>query len=48
MIKNIGITGGIGTGKSYVAKIFKTLGIPFYDADQQAKSIMISNEKLIC
>ncbi len=47
MTKNIGITGGIGTGKSYVSKIFKALGIPFYDADQQAKSIMVSNEKLI-
>src|SRR5690606_38987257 len=36
----IGITGGIGSGKSYVAKIFKALGIPFYDADRVAKNIM--------
>jgi dephospho-CoA kinase len=43
----IGITGGIGSGKSTVAKIFATLGIPVYDADAAAKKIMHSNEKLI-
>lgn len=36
----VGITGGIGSGKSYVARIFKTMGIPFYDADQEAKLLM--------
>lgn len=36
----IGITGGIGSGKSYVAKIFKALGVPFYDADRVARNIM--------
>jgi len=36
----VGITGGIGTGKSFVSKIFKTLGVPFYDADREAKLIM--------
>jgi len=36
----VGITGGIGSGKSFVAKIFKTMGIPFYDADKEAKLIM--------
>lgn len=46
MSKKIGITGGIGTGKSFVSKIFKTLGVPFYDADSEAKSIMIRNEGL--
>ncbi|MCI0921410.1 dephospho-CoA kinase [Sphingobacterium rhinopitheci] len=40
MSKKVGITGGIGTGKSFVAKVFKTMGIPFYDADKEAKSIM--------
>ncbi len=39
----VGITGGIGAGKSYVAKIFKVLGVPFYDADKQAKTLMNSN-----
>ena len=36
----IGITGGIGSGKSYVARIFKALGVPFYDADLEAKLLM--------
>ena len=33
----IGITGGIGSGKSIVCKIFSCLGIPVYDADSRAK-----------
>lgn len=36
----VGITGGIGSGKSYVARVFKALGVPFYDADKEAKLIM--------
>ncbi|MBD1431301.1 dephospho-CoA kinase [Sphingobacterium sp. DN00404] len=39
----IGITGGIGSGKSYVAKVFKALGVPFYDADREAKELMNTN-----
>ena len=39
MIK-IGLTGGIGTGKTTVAKRFEKLGIPVYYADDRAKSIM--------
>ncbi len=35
----IGITGGIGTGKTLVSKIFSVLGIPVYDADSRAKWI---------
>lgn len=37
---NIGITGGIGSGKSTVTKIFSILGIPVFDADVAAKKIM--------
>jgi dephospho-CoA kinase len=33
----VGITGGIGTGKSTVCRIFSALGIPCYDADSRAK-----------
>ncbi|TAH08748.1 MAG: dephospho-CoA kinase [Runella slithyformis] len=33
----IGITGGIGSGKSIVCRIFSTLGVPIYDADSRAK-----------
>lgn len=40
----VGITGGIGSGKSTIAKIFATLGIPVYDADAAAKKIMNSDE----
>ncbi len=36
----IGLTGGIGSGKSTVAAIFETLGIPVYYADSAAKRMM--------
>ena len=42
----IGLTGGIGSGKSTVAKVFQTLGIPIYYADKAAKEIMNTNEAL--
>lgn len=42
----IGLTGGIGSGKSTVAKVFETLGIPVYYADDAAKRLMNTNEKL--
>lgn len=42
----IGLTSGIGSGKSTVAEIFKTLGIPVFDADREAKSIMETDAEL--
>lgn len=33
----LGITGGIGSGKSYVCRIIATMGIPIYDCDSRAK-----------
>lgn len=42
----VGITGGIGSGKSTVAKIFSALGVPVYDADSNAKSLMNTDEVL--
>ena len=33
----IAITGNIGSGKSYVCSLFKTLGIPVFDSDYEAK-----------
>ena len=36
----VGITGGIGSGKSTVAKIFEVLGIPVYYADEAARRLM--------
>lgn len=37
----VGITGGIGSGKTTVSKIFEVLGIPVYYADERARAIMI-------
>ena len=42
----IGITGGIGSGKSTVAKVFEVLGIPVYYADDAAKRMMNEDEEL--
>ena len=42
----IGITGGIGSGKSTVAKVFEVLGIPVYYADNAAKQLMNKDENL--
>src|SRR5690606_18058657 len=42
----VGITGGIGSGKSTVAKIFSILGIPIYFADDRAKWLMVNDEPL--
>ena len=43
----VGITGGIGSGKTTVCKIFETLGIPVYYADDRAKSLMTEDINLI-
>ncbi|MEM6966584.1 MAG: dephospho-CoA kinase [Bacteroidota bacterium] len=43
----IGITGGIGSGKTTVCKIFESLGIPVYYADDRAKKLMIENAELV-
>ena len=43
----IGITGGIGTGKSIVCKIFKVLKVPTYDADSRAKAVMTTDGILV-
>ncbi len=40
----LGITGGIGSGKTSVCRVFSVLGIPLFSADQEAKDIM-DNEK---
>ena len=42
----VGLTGGIGSGKSTVAKIFEVLGIPVYYADDAAKQIMNTDKEL--
>ena len=42
----IGITGGIGSGKSYVCQLLRTRGIEVYDCDQAAKRIIRTSEKV--
>src|SRR5687767_7212122 len=46
MVPRVGLTGGIGSGKSTVAQIFEVLGIPVYYADIAAKKIMNEDEGL--
>lgn len=43
MIK-VGLTGGIGAGKSWIAKIFQNLGVPIYNADLRSKEILFNSE----
>jgi dephospho-CoA kinase len=43
----VGITGGIGTGKTTVCKIFELLNVPIFYADDSAKFLMITNLTLI-
>lgn len=42
----IGITGGIGSGKSVVCRLFQVLGVPVYDSDFRAKWVMANDAQL--
>jgi dephospho-CoA kinase len=44
MTKIIGLTGGIGSGKTMVAKYIESLGIPVYIADDEARELMTTNK----
>jgi len=46
MIK-LGLTGGIGSGKTTVAKIFESLGVPVYYSDYWAKELTNSNNEIV-
>ena len=46
MTKILGLTGGIGSGKTTVSKIFTALGVPVYNADDEAKVLMQSSKKI--
>lgn len=46
MIK-LGLTGGIGSGKSYVSAILRTMGIPVFDSDTIAKELMIKDDFIV-
>lgn len=45
MIK-IGITGGIGSGKSYIAHLLEQRGIPLYDTDREAKRLTVTHPQI--
>lgn len=44
----LGITGGIGCGKSFFSRILGARGIPVFDSDSEAKRLMVSDESVIC
>ena len=46
MRKKVGLTGGMGSGKSIIAKIFETIGIPVFNADTIAKKLMEQDPEL--
>ena len=46
MIK-IGITGGIGSGKSTICRVFSVLGVAVYDSDSRARKLMHSNPEVV-
>ena len=45
-MKVVGLTGGIGSGKTTVSNMFKDLGVPVYIADLEAKKLMISTKSI--
>ncbi len=42
----VGVTGGIGSGKSTVCAIFAEMGVPVYDCDREAKRLMTESEEV--
>jgi dephospho-CoA kinase len=42
----VGITGGIGSGKSLVCRLFSRLGVPVYNADERAKQLTATNPQI--
>lgn len=46
MAQTVVCTGGIGSGKSYVIKVFQNFGVPAYISDNRAKELYTENQKL--
>ena len=47
MMRTLAVTGGIGSGKSYVVRMFAALGVPVYDADARTKELYVSDSGLL-
>lgn len=47
MVRTLGCTGGIGSGKSYISRIFEQLGFPVYFSDDRAKLLYDTDELLL-
>lgn len=47
MAKVLGITGGIGSGKSYVCGVFRSLGCKVYDSDSRTKELYEENPEIL-
>jgi dephospho-CoA kinase len=45
-MKIVGLTGGIGSGKSTVGALFQELGVPVYNSDERAKQLMNTSKKI--
>ncbi|MCX2719386.1 dephospho-CoA kinase [Lentiprolixibacter aurantiacus] len=45
-MKIVGLTGGIGSGKTTVSRMFEALGVPVYNSDKRAKELMVTSKKL--
>ena len=46
LVRTVGLTGGIGAGKSVVSYIFELLGVPVYISDIAAKRLMVENDEV--
>lgn len=42
----LGITGGIGSGKTYVSRLLEKLGVPVYDSDSRAKQLIVTDSDI--
>ena len=47
-MRKIGVTGGIGGGKSIVCTLFNRLGVPVYDSDAKAKELANNSPQIVC
>ena len=42
----VGVTGGIGSGKTMVCRVFQTLGVPVFNADEAGRSLLRTDERV--